>query len=119
MKSTNNTIKIAIPIAEGRLCAHFGHCGQFAVIVADKDGKTILSREELTPPPHEPGVLPAWLAKMGVQIVFAGGMGRRAQELFGLSGIDALVGLPSETPERLVEDYFAGVLAPGENICDH
>ena len=27
-----NTLKVAIPLAEGRLCNHFGHCEQFAVI---------------------------------------------------------------------------------------
>ncbi len=49
-------MKIAIPLAEGRLAQHFGHCGVFAIIEV-VDNK-IKGREDLDPPPHEPGVLP-------------------------------------------------------------
>ena len=31
-------MKIAIPLADGRLCLHFGHCGHFALVDADPAG---------------------------------------------------------------------------------
>jgi len=37
---------------------HFGHCEQFALIEVDEHENKVLSTEVLTPPPHEPGVLP-------------------------------------------------------------
>ena len=34
MSNTTKT-KIAIPLAEGKLCMHFGHCEKFAIIEVD------------------------------------------------------------------------------------
>ncbi len=110
-------MKIAIPLVEGRLAAHFGHCGEFALVEVE-DG-SVRSVRRLPPPPHQPGALPRWLRQQGAELVIAGGMGRRAQALFGQSGIEVVVGAPSEEPERLVEQYMSGRLEAGENICDH
>lgn len=113
------SMKIAIPVADGQLCMHFGHCTQFAILEADLSAKRILSRTDKTPPPHTPGVLPDWLSKEDVKLVIAGGMGRRAQQLFQELGVDVLVGAPAQSPEALVEAYLNGSLSSGENICDH
>jgi len=112
-------MKIAIPLADGRLAMHFGHCERFALIDTDPAQKRILKREDVVAPPHQPGLLPAWLAEHGANVIIAGGMGQRAQGLFDESGIEVVVGAPAETPERLVEDYLAGTLQSGENVCDH
>lgn len=112
-----DTQKIAVPCAEGQLALHFGHCQQF-VLISVSDGE-ITGTESLTPPPHAPGVLPAWLAEQGATVIIAGGMGQRAQNLFAQSGIQVLVGAAGGTPEELVGQYLAGALATGENICDH
>lgn len=111
-------MKIAIPLAAGRLCMHFGHCEQFALVdVAETDKST--QTQLVTPPPHEPGLLPRWLHEQGVTLVIAGGMGQRAQQLFGQSGIKVVVGAPSETPETLVSAHLQGTLQCGGNTCDH
>ena len=110
-------MKIAIPTAEGRLCLHFGHCQQFAIVdVADNK---IGSVEMLTPPMHEPGVLPKWLGEQGVSVVIAGGMGQRAIQLFQSAGIQVVVGAPCETPEVVVQAFIDGTLEAGSNVCDH
>ncbi len=111
-------MKIAIPIVEGSLAMHFGHCEQFAVLEVDDTGK-ILSKSNETPPAHAPGVLPEWLHGLGATHVVAGGMGSRAQQLFVGKGIQVIVGAPSETPEELVSAFVSGKLASGDNICDH
>jgi ATP-binding protein involved in chromosome partitioning len=116
---SKTTMIIAIPLAEGKLCMHFGHCETFALIDVDMEKKAITGQRELTPPPHEPGVLPRWLAEQKASVVLAGGMGQRAQALFAEHNIQVVVGLPSETPELLVKQYLAGTLQPGTNICDH
>lgn len=112
-------MKIAIPLADGRLAMHFGHCERFALIEADSEQKRILKRDDVAAPPHQPGLLPAWLAGRGANVIIAGGMGQRAQGLFAESGIKVVVGAPADVPERLVEAYLAGTLVSGDNVCDH
>ena len=86
----------------------------------DKDDVyEIESTTLLTPPAHEPGVLPAWLAEQGAGVIIAGGMGNRAQDLFRQNDIDVVVGAPDAEPQQLVRDYLAGRLKCGQNICDH
>ena len=110
-------MRFAIPLAQGVLCAHFGHSEQFS-IVDTQDGQ-IKSKELLTPPPHEPGALPRWLQELGVNVVIAGGMGRRAQDLFDQQGIKVVVGAPSDTPESLIQAYLERTLVTAPNLCDH
>jgi len=112
-------MKIAIPITGGKLSAHFGHCETFALIDLDPAAKKILAREDVEAPPHQPGLLPSWLKEKGANLIIAGGMGRRAQDLFAENGIQVVVGAPAETPEKVAADYLAGTLHAGENICDH
>jgi predicted Fe-Mo cluster-binding NifX family protein len=118
--STKETIMtIAIPVVEGKLCMHFGHCEQFALIEVDETTKKVTSRQMRTPPPHAPGVLPRWLHEQGVRVIIAGGMGHRAQALFAENGITVVVGAPAEPPETLVERHLEGRLVTGPNVCDH
>ena len=112
-------MRIAIPLAQGKLSLHFGHCQQFAIIDAEPDTKKVTHTEMLEPPAHEPGLLPKWLAGLHVQLIIAGGMGRRAQQLFAQNDIDVVVGVPDEAPEELVTRYLTGQLQTGQNICDH
>lgn len=112
-------MKIAIPLAGGKLSMHFGHSERFALVDVDLTKKKILKREDIEAPPHEPGLLPKWLAERGANVIIAGGMGQRAQNLFVEQGIQVIVGAPAETPEKLVGDYLNGTLQAGENVCDH
>ena len=112
-------MKIAIPTVNGELCLHFGHCQQFAVLDVDPETKSITASEMLTPPPHEPGVLPAWLSEMGCNMIIAGGMGGRAIQLFQQNGIDVVIGASAEKPEDIVMAHLNGELQSGQNLCDH
>ncbi len=112
-------MKIAIPLYNGVLSAHFGHCEQFAVVEANTETKEIVETTLHTPPAHEPGVLPKWLSEMGVHVILAGGMGGRAQQLFNASGVEVVTGAPENAPEQLVKSYLEGNLVCGPNACDH
>ena len=110
-------MKIAIPTVDGKLCMHFGHCQQFTLVsVEDEEIKNV---EAITPPPHAPGVLPAWLHEQGANIIIASGMGMRAQNLFTQNDIGVVVGAPVLEPEELVKQYVSGTLKAGDNVCDH
>ena len=112
-------MRVAIPLTNGKLSQHFGHCEQFAIIDADSDTKDIKSQELVDPPAHEPGVLPKWLSGLHVNLVIAGGMGQRAQQLFAQNQIEVVVGAPVEAPEDLVSARLNGTLETSSNICDH
>lgn len=110
--------KFAIPVDNnGVLDAHFGHCKYFALYDVEQDA--ITSTEMIQPPPHEPGVLPQWLADLGVTDVLAGGMGNRAIQLFNQHGVNVFVGAPQLKAEELVNGYLAKSIKFSANYCDH
>ncbi len=109
--------RIAIPLENGILCSHFGHCQQFAIVDASENSISEVSL--VTPPPHEPGLLPAWLAEKGVTDVIAGGMGQRAIDLFNKQKINVFVGAQLKSHVDLVKDLLNNSLAAGANYCDH
>jgi len=112
-------LTVAVPTAGGTLCAHFGHCETFAVMDVDTATGRIMETRHETPPPHEPGVIPAWIATLGVDLVIAGGMGQKARDLFTEKGVKVVVGAKADSPEAIVADYLRGCLEVGENTCDH
>ncbi len=112
-------LRLALPVVEGTLSAHFGHCEKFVFFDVNPNNKVILKQEQSDAPPHQPGFLPGWLAEQGVNIIIAGGMGQRAQELFAQHGIQVVVGARPDKPEHLVAAYLEDHLLTGENLCDH
>jgi len=112
-------MRIAIPVANGRLSMHFGHCEEFVLIDVDEQEKKITNQTMLKPPQHEPGVLPRWLHEQGANIIIAGGMGQRANQLFAQNEITVIVGAESGSPEELVTAYLNSTLQTGVNLCDH
>lgn len=107
----------AVPTYNGQLTPHFGHCEKFAII--ETEDNKVIKEEFVTPPFHQPGVYPRYLAEVGVKVIIAGGMGQRAQDLFAQNGIEVYMGVDSEKPVKLVENYLNGELKTGENLCDH
>lgn len=109
--------KIAIPIENGMLCPHFGHCEQFSII--ETDNKTIVSEQLVTPPPHEPGLYPVWLAEKGVTDIIAGGMGQKAIAIFNNQKINVFTGAPVSKTKDLVNDFLNAELKLSANYCSH
>jgi predicted Fe-Mo cluster-binding NifX family protein len=97
-------MRVAIPLAQGKLSLHFGHCDQFAIF---------------DPPSHEPGALPKWLHENNASVIIASGMGQRAQQLFAQNDIKVVIGASGDSPENLVSAYLQDTLEAGDNICDH
>jgi len=117
--STDGKLRIAVPVSGGRLAQHFGHCEQFAIVDADPESGTMEDPAYLNPPPHEPGVLPKWLAEQGVHVVLAGGMGSRAVNNFRDYGVKVVTGSEDLPPQELTRSYLQGTLTTGENACTH
>lgn len=112
-------MRIAVPVTGGVLSSHFGHCERFVLFDVNADGKTVGGTQEITPPPHEPGTFPRWLHEQGATVIIAGGMGSRAQSLFGQNDIQVVVGASGGEPDAIVRSFLDGRLETGANICDH
>jgi Mrp family chromosome partitioning ATPase/predicted Fe-Mo cluster-binding NifX family protein len=109
--------RIALPLDGDRLSTHFGHAQRFAIY--DVSGGKIVAEEAAVPPPHAPGVIPAWLSEQGVTVVIAGGLGRKAMAAFSEVGIEVISGAPPEEAHTVAGAYLAGSLVTGDNVCDH
>ena len=109
--------KIAVPITNGSISQHFGHCEEFYIYDIKND--TIGTKNIAIPPPHEPGMLPKWLSDMGVTDIIAVGMGTRAIGLFTQNKINVFIGVPIKDPDDLVFDLINGTLETSDNTCDH
>ena len=112
-------VRYAVPVSGGEVCPHFGHCEQFALIDVDPEAKSIIAQEMVAAPPHQPGLLPGWLAERGANRILAGGMGQRAVDLFKQANVQVIVGVRESDPEKAVLAHLNGVLDTDANICDH
>ncbi len=112
-------MRIAIPLTDGQLSQHFGHCEQFLFVDADLEQRNILGKEIVVAPEHVPGFLPQWLSERGVNVVIAAGLGARAHDLLAAGSIEVVTGLSAIDPETLVASFLNGTLKGGENACDH
>ncbi|MBN2635337.1 MAG: ATPase [Prolixibacteraceae bacterium] len=110
--------KIAVPVDEnGILDGHFGHCKFFEIFITDDN--TIVSSEKIVPPPHEPGLLPKWLAEKGTTDILAGGMGHKAIQIFNANNVNVFVGAPQLPAIELANGFITRSIEFTANYCDH
>jgi len=112
-------LRFAFPLADGVVSGHFGHAEQFLFLDVDSSTRQIINEESLTPPPHEPGVIPRWLAAQKANLLFTGGIGARAREILTENNIETITGVTPKNPREIVADYFGNNLELGEDCCDH
>ncbi len=109
--------KIAVPVLNGNLSSHFGHCETFAFFnVEDNQIKEVI---ELEAPEHQPGSFPKWVAAQGATDVIAGGIGPSAVQLFEQYGVNVYIGAPSMPIRELVTDFLQNKLELNVNLCHH
>ncbi|MCK8827660.1 NifB/NifX family molybdenum-iron cluster-binding protein [Natroniella acetigena] len=108
--------KVAIPTDGGQVAGHFGRCPEFTIF--DIDGGEIVNKEIIQNPGHKPGFLPKFLNGKDVDAILAGGMGRRAVDLFDENNIEVVTGVTGDV-EVGVKSYLADNLDTKDAICDH
>ena len=109
--------KIAIPVVNNKLSAHFGHCDFFAFFT--EENGLITKREDIKGPAHQPGVIPKWIADQGATDIISGGMGSMAQQIFTQNNVNVILGAPVKAPEQVIQDFIEEKLNDGSNSCDH
>jgi len=101
-------MRIAIPVTDGKIPNHFGHCASF-LIAEVADGK--VQREALVPNPgHGPGgPPPAFVVAQGVTQILAWGMPPHAQERLAAAGVKIQLGVTGE-PRAALQAFLGGAL---------
>ena len=112
-------MRYAVPVTDGKVAAHFGHCSHFAFFDVDETRNAIMKKDVVASPGHEPGFLPGWLAEEGISVIIASGMGSRAQTIFTENRIQVVTGTLEDDPEKAVISHIRGTLATDDNPCDH
>ncbi len=101
-------MRIAIPVTEGKIPNHLGHCEKF--LIATVEGGKVISSQELANPGHGPGgPPPVFLANQGVNQILAWGIPPHARGLFEEAGIKYLVGATG-SPETALQKFLEGTL---------
>ncbi len=107
-------MRVAISTDGDFVSAHFGRCPSFTIVDIE-DGK-ISKKDVVGNPGHQPGFIPQFLHKKGVNCIVAGGMGMRATGFFNEFGIQAIVGISGKISE-VIEKLLRGTLEGGESLC--
>jgi predicted Fe-Mo cluster-binding NifX family protein len=107
-------MRVAISTEKDFVSPHFGRCPLFTIVDIE-EGK-ITKKEIINNPGHHPGFIPQFLYEKGVNCIVAGGMGRRATELFNELGIQTIVGISGKIDE-VIEKLQKGTLKGGESLC--
>lgn len=97
-------------LLESAVSQHFGRC-PFYILVDLEDGE-LANVESVANPyfeSHEPGQVPQFIHRNGVEVMLTGGMGRRAISLFDQQGISVATGASGTVGEAL-SAYLDGKL---------
>lgn len=113
---TKNKI-IAMPIENGLLSEHFGHAEKFVFYTLS--GEQIIGKSEMTPPPHAPGVIPAWLKEQNATTVIVNGIGQSAVNIFNSHGISVLRGVEPKSDDEIIKQFLEAEIVEREVKCNH
>ncbi len=115
--TVSKTELVAIPVESGVVSGHFGHSEKFVFFeVNGKDAKKV---NELVPPPHAPGVIPAWLHEQKATTIIVSGIGQSAVNIFNSHGINVIRGVECVGCDEIIKLYVDGKLSDREVSCNH
>jgi len=118
-------MKIAVATDDNRgleayISQHFGRCPYY--ILVDVINGEIGEVKALESPFYgshgEPGEVPAFIKKLGAQVIIAGGMGPKAIGFFEQYGIQVVTGV-SGTVRETIQLYLSGRIQGASPCMDH
>lgn len=98
---------------QSEVSPHFGRCRYYVLV--DLNGKVVEQVTTVVNPHygnHQPGQVPAFIHRQGVDVMVSGGMGARAVQFFNQHGIQVATGA-SGTVREAIERYLRGELQGG------
>ena len=103
-------MKIAMPLAEGRVAELSDDCERFTMVDVDLTEKRILDSCRAEPDAKWMGRLPAWLAEQAVDLVIAVEVRPGMKTDLMESNIRIIAGAPNDSPHSVIKSYLAGDL---------
>ena len=103
-------MKIAMPLAEGRVAKLSEDCDRFTIVDVDLTEKRILDSCRAGPDGEWLGRLAAWLAAQSVDLVIAVEVRPEMKTDLMESDIRIIAGASNDSPHVVVKAYLAGSL---------
>ncbi len=103
-------LKIAIPMADGEFCEHFGGAKEFLILEGSEVHGQVTARQQLAAPEHQPGTLPKWLATQQIDVVVVSAIGERALIMLAEAGIETRLAAEGMNPSELAIACLQGKL---------
>ena len=100
--------KVAIPVIEGQLSQYFGQCSHY--LVYEIEGNHIIFKQLEVPFFDDLTDLADWAARQGITDIIAYKIDQRIISRFISNKINLFLGVRSDTPQALIEDYLNGRL---------
>lgn len=114
----NYKMKIAVPVtADKRIDDHFGHCEYYGVYTVDDTNA--VAEAEIIPSPQGCGCksnIAGVLARQGVSVMLAGGIGGGAIQVLNHWGIEVIRGCSGNAKDA-VKAFIDGNLADSGESC--
>lgn len=105
-----DTLYIAIPLAENTFASHFGAAREFMIFEGHPREKSLGYARIMAAPEHKPGSLPEFLAAQKVDAVVASSIGERALLMLADAGIVTYLADSSSEPVELATACLLGKL---------
>ena len=106
--------RVAIPVENERLSEYFGNCSYCQIF--EIDGAVTGHHKMQIPARIVAADLPGWLEKRGITDVITYKIDADTIHLFASRKINLFVGVPMDSPSRLVDAYLQGKLESDEKI---
>ena len=111
--------KIVLPVRDGRIDDHFGHCEHYSIVTVGDAGE-ILGVEDMPSPQGcgcKSGVAAVFKEK-GIAVMLAGNMGMGALNKLSSCGIEVVRGCSGPVMD-VVGAYLKGELKDSGEACSH
>lgn len=106
--------KVAIPVVNDLLSEYFGSCSHYEIF--EVDGKIVARYQTGFPEDLSVFELPEWLEKAGITDIITFRINPEIINLFASKKVNLFVGIPLNSPQKLMEDYLQGKLESDEKI---
>jgi ATP-binding protein involved in chromosome partitioning len=106
----SETMKIAIPMAEGKFSEHFGGAKAFLIFEGNLKTQRLGGKDVFGAPEHKPGALPKWLEEQQVDALVSSAIGERALKILEKAGIDVFLADGDTEPSALATACLSGRL---------
>jgi predicted Fe-Mo cluster-binding NifX family protein len=103
-------MKIAMPLAEGRVAELSDDCERFTIVDVDLTENRILDSCRAEPDAEWLGRLAAWLTEQTVDLVIAVEVRPGMKTDLMESNIRIIAGAPNDSPHSVIKSYLAGDL---------